>query len=502
MRLSETRRRQLSCAASLLLSLLSGCLAGPGPKLFPPAPVRQAIQQDGTGEQWYDASGDGKADYREVYSPAGRLTAIGYDRDQDGRPEQEVVLDEVPAGERRHLVLLLDSVPHQIAEELWAGGRFRYCPRPARVISPFPVMTDLSFSEFFGASPSPGIESEFFDGQKLHDGYAVYLREGNANWAAHTDYHLPQIHHGSAYLDVEPWFGHELREIQRRFLATDRPLFVGYCVGTSGLGAMQARDGHQAGMILVDRFCRQLMYQTQGRVRFTLLSDHGHFFTALESRRVPLKDMLARFGYRVTDRLRGPRDVVVPQFEMVSAGSIHTLTPAPVARDVVGIEGVELSAYMEGDALIVLSRDGRARIERSGQRFRYRAERGDPMLLAPAVDRLRQAGRIDADGWVDDRALFEATLAEAYPDGVARLWRAFHGLVQYTPEVIVSLEEGFHCGSPFQTDMVHLVGVHGNLRQASTHGFAITTEGELPRDIRMEDLRAALRALGVPFAEK
>jgi hypothetical protein len=191
-------------AGTLLLAAL-GC-AGPGPRLFPPAPVQEHVEADGSGESWFDTNNNGRKDFCEVYT-AGRLTALRYDCNEDGQAEETVVLDQVPASERRYLVMLLDSVRFDVAQNLWQRGRFRYCARPARVIAPFPVMTDLSFSEFFGASPCPGIESEYYDGHTLRNGYWVYAHEGNANWAPHVDYHLPQVYHTFAYLDIHAWYG-------------------------------------------------------------------------------------------------------------------------------------------------------------------------------------------------------------------------------------------------------------------------------------------------------
>lgn len=480
-----------------LLIAAAGC-AGPGPKSFPPAAVQERFEADGSGECWYDVDGNGRKDYGEVYA-AGRLTAIRYDRDEDGQTDETVVLADVPAGERRYLVMLLDSVRFDIVENLWQRGRFRYCGRPTRVVSTFPAMTDLSFAEFFGASPCPGIESEFYDGHKLNDGYWVYLHEGNANWAAHTDYHLPQCYHGSAYTDIHAWFGHELRRIEELFLHSDRRLFVSYSVGSSALGAEEGFNGHETAMVNVDRLCRGLIYRTRGRVRFALLSDHGLFITPEESRLVSIREGLANYGYHVTERLRRTGDVVVPEFEMISTSSIWTQTPGPVARDALGIKGVEMAAYAEGDGLVVLNKTGRATIQKSAQGFRYVPQSGDPLELQPILEVLKTEGQVDASGFVNDRALFEATLHHTFPDPLARLWRGFHGLVRHTPDVILALEEGYHTGSPLQTALINMVGVHGNLRQISSNGFALTTEGELPADIRMEDLRAALQAQGVPF---
>jgi hypothetical protein len=483
--------------AGPILLAAAGC-AGPGPKLLPPAPIQERIEADGSGESWFDTNNNARKDYCEVYS-GGRLTEIRYDCDEDGQTEETVVLDQVPTGERRYLVMLLDSVRFDVAENLWQRGRFRYCTRPARVISPFPVMTDLSFSEFFGVSPCPGIESEYYDGHTLKNGYFVYAQEGNANWAPRTDYHLRQFYHAFAYLDVQAWYGHELRRVQETFLRSDQRMIVTYCVGSSAQGASEAFNGHEAALVSVDRMCRELIRQTHGRARFALLSDHGLYFTPQESQLVVLREMFARFGYHVTDKVRGPRDVVIPEFEMVSVSSVNTQTPAPVARDALGIAGVELAMYMDGEELVVLSKTGRAAIRKSATGYRYAAQFGDPLELKPILDKLHAAGKVDAEGFAEDQALFEATLQHVYPDPAARLWRAFHGLVQYTPEVILSLADGFHTGSKLQTDMINMVGVHGNPRQISSSGFAMTSEGGLPADIRMEDLRAALRALGVPL---
>ncbi|GMU22555.1 MAG: hypothetical protein AMXMBFR13_26400 [Phycisphaerae bacterium] len=485
---------------TVLLVLLSvaGC-AGPGPRLFPAAPERVERASDGGLRQWYDTNDDGRTDYFESFETAGMLASIGYDTDGDGMPEEIVRLDEVPPAEQRHLLIALDSVPADMVADLWNQGRFRYCPRPARVISPFPVMTDLSFSEFFGTSPSPGVESAYYDGHALTSPYSTYAEGGNVKWYGHIDYHLQPIAHGSAYLDVYPWFGHELRRIQDLFLTRDEPLTVGYCVGASALGAIHGRDGHQAGLVMVDRLCQQLLYQTRGRARFSLFSDHGHYFE--HSRRVPLADMMARLGYRVGERLKRPGDLIVPEFSMVSCAAFYTHAPAAAARDAVGIEGIELAAYLEGEELIVLSRDGKARITRANPGFRYTPDYGDPLMLKPVLTQLSKAGQVAPDGAVRDEVLLRATVDHSYPDAVARLWRAFHGLVEYTPDVLLSLADGYHAGSKFQTDLVTLIGVHGSLRPASTYGFAITTAGELPATLRMEDLRPALKSLGVPFEE-
>lgn len=492
--------------------LCAGC-AGPGPRMFPVTPHHCAAEPDGATSRFYDTDGDGRVDYCERLSPAGRVDVIRYDADGDGRFETEIALDSIPASERRDLVLLLDSVPYQMVADAWAGGRFRLFPAPARVIAPFPVMTDLSFSEFFGDSPCPGVESEYYDGHHITDGYGTYAAGGNTPWQRHVDYHLTPSAHAVAYFYSYAWYLHELGKIDRMFEQRGGGPFVGYVVGTSALGAQHGRDGHQTGLIELDRFCQSVVWRTRGRVRITLFSDHGH--NLMPSSRVPLPEMLAQFGYRVRDELERPEDVIVPQFGVVTYASIHTNSPRQVATDVVGIDGIELAAYLdEKDGVVVFSRGGEARITRTptapgmsdaasaaGVRFRYEALRGDPLKLRAVIERLRAEGRVDASGFVSDADLFAATTAHEYPDVVHRLWRAFHGLTAHTPDVMVAVLDGWHSGSRFMTKVRPMAAAHGNLGALSSSAFAMTSAGALPEVVRMEDLRARLEALGVQFRD-
>jgi len=473
--------------------------------LGPVAAARVDHQPDKTSERWYDVNGNGQPDYREVLSPAGVVSHIGYDTNEDGRIDEDVDLAKVPADETRHLIVILDSVPIGMVEEFWDQGRLRYFPKPTRVISPFPVMTDPVLSEFFDRSPLPGVEAEYFDGKKLTNGYATYAEDGNTPWHANVDYFLNPPLHSVAYLWQRAWFEHELRRIQEIYAGHRKGherRMVAYVVGTSALGAKQGRDGHAIGLVTLDRFCMTMLYDTHGRIRISLFSDHGH--NLVESRRIALKKQMAQLGYRVGETLQQPGDVVIPEFGLVTCAAIHTREPAQVARDVVNIDGIELAAYRgNDDTIVVTDRKGVATITHSPAGFRYEIQLGDPLRLKPVFDRLRAEGKLDPAGFVGDRVLFEATAVHVYPDVIQRLWRAFHGLFTNVPDVFVSIDDGWCVGSPTMLRLLGgLRGAHGNLRESSSCGFAATMSGPLPPVVRMADLRAAFHTAGVPLGEQ
>jgi hypothetical protein len=110
---------------------------------------------------------------------------------------------------------------------------------------------------------------------------------------------------------------------------------------------------------------------------------------------------------------------------------------------------------------------------------------------------LGEAGKVNSDGCVRDEVLMQATIDHVYPDAVDRLWRGLNEQFQHKPDVLISVADGVHTGSAFQSRMITLRAAHGNLRPLSTYGFAISTAGELPAVLRMRDLAPALESRGV-----
>ena len=479
----------------VILSAVCGC-AGAPPKMFPVVPTTSGMLPGGQFECRYDTDADGRADALEILDSHGLVVAIGQDIDGDGRFEWNIDLRQAVGKQCRDLLIVLDSVPYHMVRDLRRQGRFRLFHPPGRVISPFPVMTDVCLSEFFGISPCPGLESAYFDGKRLTSGYDVYAWDGNVPWHRNVDYYLWPVAHVLAYGDPHAWTDHELRRTAETWRETDRPMTVSYVVSTSGVGAQFGRTGHLEALLRVDRFCQQFVHDTAGKIRITLMSDHGHNLVC--SKMIPLPKRLREFGYRVGSTLRRPNDVVVPEFGLVTCAAIHTRQPEQVARDVVRIEGVELTAYcVDSKEVVVLGCDGVSRISKTNQGYRYQAEGGDPLRLVSILDGL--------DGGTEavhaDRILFDATSTHDYPDAIHQLWRAFHGLVEHTPDVLVSIADGYHFGSPLMDDMLPLAAAHGSLRASSATGFVMSMAGPVPEVTRMVDLRNKLRQLGLSFSE-
>jgi len=504
-------RRGISAVSGLLLA--GACIAGcaTSPARFPaPLVVRT---EDAEVVLAYDTNNDRRVDYWQYQGADGRKHAQAYADDPTG-PGARIELDQVPAADCPHLLLVLDGVPFDVVADMYRDGHFRLFYPPVRVVCCFPSMTDLALNELFHAGPGLGYQALYYDraAERLSDGHATYLRGDNSPWLAHVHYRCSLAWDMLVYLDPQTVFHHELTQIARRFAEFERGLVRTYSVGTAGLGTRGGRAAIEKYLADVDRFCEQLVYERRGAIKITLTADHGHNLTT--NRRVDFDQVLRAGGYRPARRLASPRDVVTISYGLVTYAEFHTRDPAGVARCLLDQPDVEFACFPDGDQVVVLNRNGQARIRRTATGYTYDCQAGDPLGLAAVIEELRQAGKVAADGTIDEAALFALTVtggaspdssagqldtavdASSYPDPLRRIWSAFHGLVRNPPDVIVNLRDGACHGSGFFHAMIRQVSsTHGSLNRRNSLTFALTMVGRLPPALRTDELLPAVEAL-------
>jgi hypothetical protein len=274
--------------------LIGGCLSGK-PSPFPATPIATRTTPAGDTTRTFDIDGDGRGDYAEVAGDDGRVRELRFAPrlDQPGDPFPPS--HESADAPTRHLLLILDSIPFELVRAAYARGEFRLFHPPSQVVSPFPAMTDLCLNEFVGTSPAPGVETQYYDGETLSDGWALYDAEANSPWHTRIDWHLPYDTHGKVYLAPRRGFQAELARIEQALADTPVHRFVAYSVGTSALGFQQGAEGHAFALAKLERFCRMLVQRARGRLNITLMSDHGHALGP--SRMLDLRGLLRRGGF-------------------------------------------------------------------------------------------------------------------------------------------------------------------------------------------------------------
>ncbi|MEW6360219.1 MAG: hypothetical protein AB1696_28055 [Planctomycetota bacterium] len=475
-------------AVFLSLLLVVGCASVSD---FPKEPASAERTSDGL-VRTYAFGKSRQPNYWQVANADGRVVVLRFDTSEDGKPDLTVDLDKLDLNTCRHLVIILDGVPFDLVEEAYKQGRFRLFHPPSRLYSAFPSMTWLSFPLIFHTEAPLGVESDYFDRKtgRRSDAMKVYAQRANEPWRPCVDYRCGTLVDAVCYASRWAAFAHEMGAIRERLETRGKRVFVGYNSSSAGLGTAQGREGFEAVLDAVDRFCEEMMAKHQGRITITIFADHGHSLTP--ARRIPLTKFLDRRGYHPSDVLQERNDVVVSAFGLCTDAVIYANDPAGVAQALTGLEGVDLVVYPTGESITVRKRDQMARISCRAGRYRYDAVRGDPLELVPIIAKMKEHGQVDKEGFLDDRALFGATALHKYPDPLYRIWLCWHGAVQNAPDVVVSLEDAWCWGRADFALMANVASTHGSLNYANSVTFAMTTAGPLPPRLRLVDLKPAL----------
>jgi len=477
----------------LLVAGLVVQLGGCGPVVsFPGRAVRIEAAGEGREMLTFDTAAPGKGDYQQLLDRDGRKIQLRY-VDPIQQAVEVVRLDELGPDELPHLIIALDGVPFELVEQMYAQGSFRLFFRPSRLISTFPGMTDVVFTRIFGGTLPLAYEAEYFDrgANRLIDGSGVYLSGANADWARRLDYRCSLWLDAMAYIAPTTVFKTELRGMMSAFRRRNSGTGAAYIVGTAGLGTRGGRNAISKYLRRVDRLCEQIVYERRGRVKITLLADHGHNMVGWE--RVSFTERLREAGYRPSDRLNDPRDVVAVKYGLVTVAAFHTDDAGGVAKVLLSDPATRLACYREGATVVVETTTGRAAIREGNGNYSYSCEYGDPLELADIIQQLGRGGLVDENGFINDRALFEATARHVYPDPLRRIWLAFDGLVQHPADVIVCLRDGWYHGSKFYDVVIGSVAsTHGSLNRVNSSTFVMSMWGELPTVLRPGELMEQL----------
>ncbi|MFZ2146369.1 MAG: hypothetical protein WAV28_04040 [Sedimentisphaerales bacterium] len=484
----------------ILAALLTGC--GVVPRFREP-PMRVHTLSNSSRTISFDIDRDGQADYRQRFDSADRKVELRFSQ-QLGEPNEVVLPYRLVSQEVPHFIVALDGVPYELVEELYQQGRFRLFHHPSRVVTCFPGMTNPAFQRIFGGEKPIAYESKYFDRKRnrLIGGNDLYLSGQADSWAKSLDYRCSLKLDALSYVKPDMVFRHELQQITDVFRNAQKDTRIVYSMATAGLGTRGGQEAILKYLRMIDQWCEQIVRERRGRVKISLLADHGH--SASGQGRASFKRLLKESGYRLTDHLEKGDDVVTVEFGLVSYAAYYTDNPAGVAAALLTDPRTTLACYplakdrtaVDGLDVVVQTTDGKATVRKKQGRFGYEVEYGDPLELSDIIEQMRQKGRVDSDGFIDDRAIFEATLNHTYPDPLRRVWLAFNGLVEKPPDLVICLKEGWVHGSGlFYSVIGKVASTHGSLNQLSSVTFAMTMLGELPPALRLEEVMPNLKKL-------
>ncbi|MBI3950141.1 MAG: hypothetical protein HY314_06775 [Acidobacteria bacterium] len=405
---------------------------------------------------------------------------------------------------KRHLIICLDGVGFSIIQKMYEKGEFCVFKPPARLIAPFPTLTNPGVIEILGPIGAPearGYEDYYYDptSDQMCGGFFARFRRKtfiDGTFRALFDFHPSPITMTLEYAapPVSPWIDARLTlmKVRDKFERSKASTFIAYIGSTDPLAHVGGEWLLRSFLGVLDKTCEEIIEQSNGQVDISVFSDHGNHFTRY--RKVDLVPELKRLGFRLDDGLKDERSVVQPRYGLVGCAVLYSgeAYKQQIAVAAARTAGVDLAAYKQGDIVYLVARSGRARIEHRNGFYWYSADMGDPLRLLPILAELEKRGCIRNDGFIADADLFTATHHHVYPDAVRRLWEGLTNHVVHPASVLVSFEDGYYDGSTLLDILAVLRATHGNLRRGQTEAILMTTKRELPDAVRAGDVWSAL----------
>ncbi len=443
------------------------------------------------------------------HNPAPALLDIEEAAARETRPALKVIRSRP-----RRLLLCLDGVPLEVITAAKSRGLFDGFNAPARLLSPFPTVTNVALARMFEATAPNGYESLYFDRdeRRMSGGVRKYIGRRTpdkvpSSYMDELDYQEPLHFEFLIYVAPDAVWRADMRRFHERFRAAPPARdFFAFLKATDGLLHCRGPRHLQTALESLDRILRDVRAACGAETEIVLFSDHG--MNLEENRRVHLQTHLRQSGFEVVGQMRGrggrrPR-VSAPAFGLCGYAALYCEEKddeRELAGALCALEGVDFSVRRDedGQGVLVEGSRGRARISKrvgAAGDFLYGYERlaGDPLRLGAVTRALEEEGLTDAEGFAPDAEWLARTARHDYPDALANLHGSLYApRVRHTADVLVSLRDGYYYGANAFSHMIRLLATHGNALRPSTSAFLMSTHREFPEYVRATEARPFLR---------
>ncbi len=357
----------------------------------------------------------------------------------------------------------------------------------SRMISTFPSLSDIAWTDIFGDRPLPGYQRIYFshgaNAEIFTSGVATTMEyESQMDWQEQSTF-LRSM----GYLFPMHEYDREVREMAEHFWQATN-LQANYYAYIRASDDAQHLDRNIFAMLgRLDRELQALRARYRERegheLQIVILSDHGHNHAG-RGRRFQLRSFLKHAGYHPAESIQNPRDVILPDGGIEDWAEIHNAPSETekLASLLCHLKGADIvAAVLPGETnrfLVMNSRSERATIawRPENNSFRYSTEAGDPLGYEPAVGALRRSHQFDADGFASADAWMTATMTNRYPLALERIARGFTRNVLNPATILISLDNRYvndgwmtHQGSR----LVTCHSTHGALDDLNSDGILL-----------------------------
>ncbi|MGD0745049.1 MAG: alkaline phosphatase family protein [Verrucomicrobiota bacterium] len=358
----------------------------------------------------------------------------------------------------------------------------------SRLVSTFPSTSDVAWTDIFGDRPLPGYQRTYFsaaaNSQIVINGITTTMEhEAQMHWELENN-----ALRTMGYVYPVHTYAYETHEMIKGFWNDDdnHGSFYVYIRATDDAQHLD-RDIF-AMLCMLDKQIQELRARYQARegrdLQVLILSDHGHNHAG-SAKRVQVVAFLKEAGYRITESLNNPKDVVLPTTGIESWVEIHN-APAETGTLVqllTQLKGVDIVSGRDPNQpnrfLVMNSRGERAMIDWNPAKntYRYSIGQGDPLNYRPVVEALARKKLLDAGGFATADAWMAATLTNRYPLALERIVRGLTRVTLNPATILISLSNDYvHCGWLIEkgADLSTFSSTHGGLDNLNSDGIVLS----------------------------
>jgi hypothetical protein len=358
----------------------------------------------------------------------------------------------------------------------------------SRMVSTFPSTSDVAWTDIFGNRPLPGYQRTYFsvaaNSEIFINGLTSTVEhEHQMDWQAQNNFARSM-----GYVYSVHTFEYELLELNKNFFKPDNTNANYYIYIRSSDDAQHMDRDIILLLSMLDKTLQDMRARykaVEGHdLQIVILSDHGHNHAG-RGERIQVRPFLEKAGYRVTESIDGPKDVVLPTAGIEDWIEIHNAPSETekLAETLTHLKGADVVVARLPNPphcfLVLNSKGERAIIKWNPAKnaFQYTTEEGDPLNYLPVIEALAQKKLLDTDGFATADDWMNETMTNYYPLALQRIVRGLTDVTLNPATILVSLDNHYvHAGWLVNEGsmLVSCGSTHGALDEINSIGIVLS----------------------------
>jgi hypothetical protein len=324
----------------------------------------------------------------------------------------------------------------------------------SRMVSTFPSASDVAWTDIFGDRPLCGYQRTYFskaaNSEIVENGVTTSMEhERQMHWQVENGFIRSM-----GYLCPVHTFEFELHGLVRDFLKTGSGNTNYYAYIRSSDDAQHMDRDVFSLLCKLDKQLQNLRARYRAQeghdLQIVILSDHGHNHAG-RAKRVEVLEFLKKAGYRISESIVNPKDVVLPTVGIESWVEIHnspaeTETLMERLTQLIGVDVLTAPVAGQTNRFQVMNAKGeRAIIEwnPANNTYRYSTDEGDPLNYRSVIESLVRKRLLDADGFATADAWMEETMTNHYPLALERIVSGLTRVTLNPATILISLDNHY-----------------------------------------------------------